>query len=172
MDDSLAMATLTATAPVETEKTTYLHDRSIRPSAPAKSLKDAATDLAPLLSLALLAASAQALSFTTRAAWAGHRDWVVPMTTPLWVIGAVALGAMLWRQKWQIAAPSLAFLCVGLALTVLNVIRGQDVDGSDHLRDFYAIASAVMYGCATVAAVAGWAMMEIRQPIAAPPPEL
>ncbi len=166
------MATLTATAPVEPEKTTFLHDRASLPAAPARSLRDVALGLAPLLSLVLLAAGAEALAFTTRAAWAGHRDWVVPVTTPIWVVGAVTLGAMLWRQKWQFAAAALAFLAVGLALTVLNIVRAQNVDGADHLRDFYAISSAVMYGCATVAAVTGWAMMEIRQPIAAPPPEV
>ena len=86
------MATLTAKAPVEPAKTTYLHDRSGRPSAPKKSVKDAAVELAPLIGFAVLAGGAQALAFTTRAAWAGHRDWVVPVTTPLWVAGAVALG--------------------------------------------------------------------------------
>ena len=166
------MATLTTNAPFEPEKTTSLHDRSIRPAGPAKSARDTAMELAPLLVMAAFALGAEALAFTTRAAWAGNRDWVVPVTTAIWVPGAVALGAMVWRQKWQFGAAALALLGAGLVLTVLNIVRAQNVDGSDHLRDFYAIASAVMYGCATVAAIAGWALMELRQPIAAPPPEV
>jgi hypothetical protein len=172
LDDSLAMPTLTANAPFESDKTTYLHDRAARPGAPAKSLKDAALALAPLLTMAAFAIGAQALAFTTRAAWAGNRDWVVPVTTVFWVLGAVALAAIVWRRKWQFGAAALALLGVGLVLTILNIVRAQNVDGSDQLRDFYAIASAVMYGCATVAAAVGWALMEIRQPIIAPPPEV
>lgn len=165
-------ATLTANAPFETEKSNELHAPESRPTPPDEARKAGSADRDTFFVLIAMALAAQVLSFTTRASWDGHRDWVVPVTTPIWVVGAVLLGAVLWRERWVFSYAALGFLAVGLALTAANLIRGENVSGSDTLRDVFSISSAVMYGCATVAAIAGWALMELRDPIKAPEPEV
>lgn len=166
------MANLAAKAPTEPEKQTFLHDRSNRPDAPKRSIKDYALEYAPMILGALFALGAVALGFQTRASWDGHRDWVVPTTIPVLVAAAVMLAAATWRQKLEFAMPAYAFLSVGLVFTILNIIRGIDTHGHDYLRDFYSIAAAVMYGCAIVAAISGWTALEVRHPIKAPQPEM
>lgn len=166
------MANLAAKAPTEPEKQTFLHDRSNRPNAPKRSIQDYALEFAPMILGALFAMGAVALGFETRASWDGHRDWVVPTTIPVLVVAALMLAAATWRQKLEYAMPAYAFLSVGLVFTILNVVRGIDTTGSDHLRDFYSIAAAVMYGCAIVAAIIGWTVLEVREPIKAPQPEV
>lgn len=166
------MANFTAKVPVESEKIQYLHDRSNRPHGPKKSIRDYAASFAPLILGVLFAMGLEALAFTTRASWGGQRDWVVPTTTPLWVAGGMMLAATTWRQKLEYAMPAYGFIAIGLVFTTLNIVRGIDTTGSDHLRDFYSIAAGVVYGCGIAAAVIGWAVLEVRDPIQAPQPEM
>ncbi len=166
------MANLTAIAPFEPEKSTFLHDRSNRPDAPKRAIQSYAIEYAPVGLGIVFAMIAVALSYQTRVAWDGHRDWVVPTSIAPIAAAAVMLAASTWRQKLEFAMPAYGFIAVGLVFTALNIIRGADTDGPDHLRDFYTIAAAIMYGCAVVATVIGWAILEVRYPLKAPQPEM
>ena len=162
------MADFAAPAPFEPVKTTYLHDRSERPKAPAASHSTTAKRFAEIGLGLLLTVGFVALCFQTRAAWAGHRDWVVPALVVPTAMAAIALAGLLMRKQIVAAGPGLAFLVLGLALTVLNIA----IDGSDTLQNVLSIITAVLLGIAAMLLIVAFVVVEWKHPIKAPAPEM
>jgi len=164
------MADLTAPVPMEAEKTPWVHDRSRIPERPATTNRELLVRYQGLLLGLALALAFMALAFQTRATWTTHRDWVVPMTVPFWAGAGTALGHLILRRKWKLAAPGLALLAVAIVLTGINDIRGMQVDGSDGLRDALSIATGVVCGLMIAALLGALVLVETKDPTKAPPP--
>ncbi|MBI5949197.1 MAG: hypothetical protein HY875_13755 [Chloroflexi bacterium] len=166
------MADLTTAAPVETEKSTFLHDRGGRPEAPKRPVAELVRDNLGLLLGLVLALGFTALAFQTRASWDSHRDWVVPMTVPIWAVAGVSLGHLLARRKVDAAFTGLMLLVVVLGLTILNIWQGTQSEGQDGARDALTISAAVALGITVLALLVGAIWVEAKDPTKAPPPEM
>lgn len=167
-DDAFVMADLAAPAPFEPDKSTYLHDRSARPKAPVASAATHAKRFTEVGLGLLLTVAFVALCFQTRAAWAGHRDWVVPAIVVPAAMAAVALAGLLMRRQIVAAAPGLIFLFLGLVLTGTNIVA----NGSDTLDNVLSIITAVLLGISAALLIAAFVMVEWTRPIKAPAPEM
>jgi len=164
------MANLTAAAPVEPEKSTFLHDRGGRPEAPKRPFAELVRDNLGLLLGLAFALGFTALAFQTRASWDFHRDWVVPMTVPFWGIAGVSLGHLLARRKFDAAFTGLMLLVVVLGLTALNIWQGSQSEGPDGARDALSISAGVALGITVLALVVATVWVEAKDPTKAPPP--
>jgi len=165
------MADFSARAPVEATKAgAYLHDRTRIPRAP-KLDRDALVQryLGYALGIAL-ALAAMALMFQTRASWTRGREFVVPTTAPLVVIGGIALGHLLARRRFVALTPAL--LCIGTALTLtaFNIWRGTQVDGPNTGRDVMSLFTGVSVALAVVCLVVALVVVEWRDPVRPPQP--
>jgi hypothetical protein len=165
------MADLAAPAPYEAEKSTFLHDRSARPSRPGASPLLSGRRLLGIALSVLCTAGFVALEFQTRGTWNGRRDFAVPVTVPFSAISGVAVGMLLFRTQVLGLLPGFGFLAVALLLTGADIWRGEVVDGSDALRNVLAIITAVFLGLAALAFTVGLVWAEVTQPIKAPQPE-
>jgi hypothetical protein len=167
-----AMTNWTAIAPINPEKSSFLHDRGNRPAAPAQDRASLARRyLVHGLGL-VLTCGLVALAFQTRDSWMVGRDWVVPAVVPAAAIGGVALAHLLARRQWDAAAPAVLFLLVAVSLMGGNVWRGQLVEGSDTQRDLLAIGTAVAMGLMVAAALFGLVWVEAKHPTRAPQAEM
>jgi hypothetical protein len=166
------MADLRAAAPVETEKIgAYLHDRSRIPAPPATDWK---ARTGPFLWIGLgfvLAMGAEALAFQTRSTWYAHRDWVVPMTTPILALSGVMLGYLLWRGQLMRLAWPLSLIFLALAFTAFNIWAGR-VSPHHEGRDVLAVIIAVLLGVAVVWTILQGIVFEYRNPSRPPAPEV
>ena len=161
------MADLTAAAPVEPEKSAVVHDRATRPAAPP-GRGEIGRLLLLILVGAVFSAALIALAFQARASWTEARDWVVPVTIPLYAVGGVALAYLTLRRAWREASAGLALLFFTVALTGFNLWRAALTTGPDGLRDSLSIAAGALLGFAIVALVGGMAWVEAKRP-ARPP---
>lgn len=162
------MANFAARVPVETEKSTYLHDRSNRPASPTPTLKDRATRNWRLWVAVALALGFEAMAFQLRDYWPGPRDWVVPATTPLLVAGGLALGFMVVRRQYWVAWPALIALTVTLICIALNVTGEAVKRGHNGLAYTYNVFGAISLGATVVFAVGGVLVAEITRPLRPP----
>ncbi len=161
------MADLTAAAPVEPEKRGAVHDRETRPAAPA-GRRDIGRLLLLILVGALFSAALIALAFQARASWTETRDWVVPVTIPLYALGGVALAYLALRRAWREASAGLALLFVAVALTGFNLWRAALTTGPDGLRDSFSITTGVLLGFAIAALLGAMAWVEAKRPCRPP----
>jgi len=166
------MADFAARVPIETEKSTYLHDRSNRPSPPARTLRSYAQRYRSFAFSVGMALGFSALAFQLRDYWGGPRDWVVPVTTPLIVLGGLSLGFLIARGQLWAAWPASLALGVTLILTVLNI--SAEAVQSNHNTFAYAlnVMAAVGFGVTIILAVVGMVAAEVSRPIRPPSPEL
>ncbi len=164
------MADFTAAAPVEPEKSAAVHDRDTRPGAPADR-----RDLGRLLLLiavgVLFGAALIALAYQARASWTEVRDWVVPVTIPLYAIGGIALAYLVLRRAWLAASTGLTLLFLTVALTGFNLWRAALTTGPDGLRDSLSISAGVLLGATIAALTAGMVWVEARRPSRPPAPD-
>ena len=70
------MANLTVPAPVESEKSTWIHDRSQRPKAPALSRLFLAKRWAGFALGLVISVGLTAALFSLRDSWHNHREWL------------------------------------------------------------------------------------------------
>lgn len=161
------MPDFAAAAPAEPAKRDDVHERGTRPSAPIDRRA-----LARLLLLvaagAVLGAALLALAFQSRASWTEARDWVVPVTVPLYALGGLALAALALRRAWLEAATGIVFLGLAVALTGFNLWRAALTDGPDGLRDGLSIGAAVCLALAIAAFLGAAAWVEARRPLRPP----
>ncbi|MCC7365632.1 MAG: hypothetical protein IT303_14800 [Dehalococcoidia bacterium] len=163
-------ANFSAAAPTEPEKSgAYLHDRSRIPSPPADDWKSIAKPYGGLAIGLVLAFVLVGLAFETRDTWMAHRDWVVPVTTPLLAIGGVALGHLIWRQQWDLFFTGFLILVALIGLVASNIWRGELVEGEDTGRDVLAIISGITLGLLVVYSVVAVVICEWKR--ATKPPE-
>jgi peptidoglycan/LPS O-acetylase OafA/YrhL len=158
------MANFSAPAPIEPEKSTYLHERTNRPVPPTRTnLALLRSYLGMVLGL-LFAIGFVALSFQIRAGWDNHREWVVAITVPGTVLAGVALGHLAARRQLMALVPGIGLLALTLLLVFLNFLRGRDTTGDDGLRDALSITSGVLLVFTVGALVGALAWVEWKRP--------
>ncbi|MDE2670007.1 MAG: hypothetical protein OXI51_10180 [Chloroflexota bacterium] len=165
------MADFSAAAPVEPDKSEVVHDRDTRPGPPA----DRRDYLRLLLHIAVAAACTAAfvaLAFQARASWTEVRDWVVPVTIPLYALGGISLAYLVLRRAWMEASTGVTLLFFAVALTGFDLWRAALTTGPDGLRDSFSITIGVLLGFSIAALAAGMAWVEARRPSRPPAPEL
>lgn len=167
------MATLTAKAPVEPEKSgAYLHDRSRIPEAPPASRGQLLLRHASIIAGVAISLALTALMVQTRATWETHRDWVTAAALVPMVLAGVTLAYLYTRNKSESAAlGTLCFVVAGVIIT-FNILRGYDTEGQDNLRDAMSIITAVFLALGVLFSVLGYFTTEIKDPTRAPDPQM
>ncbi|MCY3881696.1 MAG: hypothetical protein OXG61_06225 [Chloroflexi bacterium] len=165
------MADLTAAAPVETEKSEVVHDRETRPGAPPDRQDYGRLLLHIAVGVAFTAAFV-AIAFQARASWTEVRDWVVPVTIPLYALGGISLAYLVLRRAWLEASVGVTLLFFAVALTGFDLWRAALTSGPDGLRDSFSITIGILLGFSIAALAVGMAWVEARRPTRPPAPEL
>ena len=165
------MADFSAAAPVEPDKSEVVHDRDTRPGAPADRQDYGRLLLHIAVGVACTAAFV-AIAFQARASWTEVRDWVVPVTIPLYALGGISLAYLLLRRAWLEASTGVTLLFFAVALTGFDLWRAALTTGPDGLRDSFSITIGVLLGVSIAALAAGMAWVEARRPSRPPAPEL
>lgn len=166
-----AMADFSAAAPVEPDKSEVVHDRDTRPGAPADR-QDYVRLLLHIAVAAAFTAAFVAIAFQARASWTEVRDWVVPVTIPLYALGGISLAYLVLRRAWLEASTGVTLLFFAVALTGFDLWRAALTTGPDGLRDSFSITIGVLLGVSIAALAAGMAWVEARRPSRPPAPEL
>ncbi len=169
----LAMPNFAAPVPIEPEKSgAYLHDRSRMPATPVHSAMEwAKANSGPILGL-VFALGFSALAFQTRSSWHTHRDWVIPVTTPLLALGGVCLGHLVGRREIRALLPGLGALAIAVVLTGFNILRSLYSDGQDTPRDVMTFFTTIAIIFAIAAFIFATVQVEVRRPTKAPKPEM
>ena len=165
------MADFSAAAPVEPDKSEVVHDRETRPGAPADRQDYGRLLLHIAVGVAFTAAFV-AIAFQARASWTEVRDWVVPVTIPLYALGGISLAYLVLRRAWLEASAGVTLLFFAVALTGFDLWRAALTTGPDGLRDSFSITIGVLLGFSIAALAAGMAWVEARRPSKPPAPEL
>jgi hypothetical protein len=161
------MSDFSTKTPIEQEKISWLHDRSVRPvRSPVKIKSVGIIILAVLTSIALIA-----LAFQARASWDVARDWVVPGTVPLFAVAGVCLVHLLVRRAFRELTPALVFLGLVVIFTILNLVRSGYSDGSDAMRDSFSILTGIFLALTVVSSVIAALAVELRRPVKVSLPE-
>jgi peptidoglycan/LPS O-acetylase OafA/YrhL len=158
--------------PVNAEKVHALHAQEELPGRPALSRMDMAKVWAPMAIGILFALGAVALGFQARASWESHRDWVVPVTVPLLVIGGMAMGYLTARMRLKALAVPIGLLSIAMLFVLLNIIRGNSTTGDDGLRDALSIMTGVLLGASVLTLTVAFAWSEFQDPVKPPAPEM
>lgn len=162
------MADFEAKSPIETEKAgAFLHDRSNRPKRPVTDQQEQAQQYLPLAIALICGVGMVALAFQARASWESHRDWVVPVTLPLLVIGGLAFGHLLARREWNPLTPAMFLVAGIIALTGWDVWLDAE-EKSSGLRDAIAIGNGVFLAFAVILSVGALVWVEWKRPAKAP----
>lgn len=166
------MADFTAKAPSEPNKIGgYLHERSHIPASPRPDWAGLAKRNIGLILGIIFALGAEALAFQIRASWSDHREWVVPATTPFWVLAGLALGHLLARGRWKALGPFVFFFVFTAAFVVASYWRGQLTAGEDRGRNALTIMAAMTVVCSIACLLGALILTEVRNPTRAPAPE-
>ena len=165
------MADFSDAAPVEPDKSEVVHDRDTRPGAPADR-QDYVRLLLHIAVAAAFTAAFVAIAFQARASWTEVRDWVVPVTIPLYALGGISLAYLVLRRAWLEASTGVTLLFFAVALTGFDLWRAALTTGPDGLRDSFSITIGVLLGVSIAALAAGMAWVEARRPARPPAPEL
>lgn len=165
------MANLSLPAPVEEDKTAYLHDRLQRPAAPQVSRLDLLKRWNGFLLGLVISVGLTAVLFSLRDSWHNHREWLVTVI-PFLVIAGVGLGHLLARRKLTSLAVAGVFLFLALLFTFFDIIADRDGGATMTTRDVLSILGGIALGFATVALIVTLVWVEVRNPTKAPTPEL
>jgi hypothetical protein len=166
------MVDFSAPAPVEYEKQgDYLHDQSRLPEAPESRTRVKAVQLAVILGAGLSVAFAAAI-FQLWAGWENVRNLGLIVNVSLAAFGGVSLGYLLWRQKWNWAAPGLLIALLLGALVGMNLWRAAYSEGQDNLRDFFSITAGIVGAILLIYLVFAYFWVEATDPTRAPEPEM
>lgn len=164
------MADFTSARPVEDVKAgEFLHDLANRPKAARPGAPELLQRHLPLLAGIAVSLVLVALAFQARDTWGAHRDWVVPVTAPLLVVGGIAFGSLIVRREWNVLTPAL-FLAAGVALLTAWDVWLDVEDKDDSVRDGIAIANAVLLSLFVVVSTVALAWVEAKRPTRAPAP--
>ncbi len=165
------MANFSIAAPVETEKTAFLHDRSQRPAAPEASRVDLLKRWTGFVLGLAISVGLTAVLFSLRDSWENHREWLVTLI-PVLVIAGVGLGHLLARRQVMALGVGGGLLFLTLLFTLFDVIADRDSGSTLKTRDVLSILGGVCLGFTTVALIATLLWVELRNPTKAPTPEL
>jgi peptidoglycan/LPS O-acetylase OafA/YrhL len=159
------MANFAARVPIESEKSTYLHERANRPAPPKRTSVDLLRSYLGAGLGVVFAIGFVALAFQIRAGWDNHREWVVAITVPGLVLAGIAFGHLIVRKQLMALAPGAGLLVLTVALVLLNFWRGQETTGEDNLRDALSIISGVLLVLTVGALVGALAWVEWKRPV-------
>ena len=165
-------ANFSASAPSDETKATWLHDRSRIPAAPDLTRMERLGQYGPVLLGIVLALGALALAFQTRDSWSRGREFVVPLTTPILVLGGISLAYLATRGKLSRATWPGGFLLIAVILTVFNAWRGTISSGSDTARDVMSVLAAIVLGIGVVWLILAMVVTELKDPTRAPSVEI
>lgn len=165
------MANLSIPAPIETEKSAFLHDRTNRPPAPTTSTLELARRWSGFIAGLVLSVGLTAVLFSVRDSWENHREWLVTVI-PVLVIAGVSLGHLAVRKQIVALAPGGAFLFLALIFAGADVLADNDGGASMTTRDTLSILGGIALGVAAAAFVFALFWVELRNPTRAPTPEL
>jgi hypothetical protein len=165
------MANFSLPAPFEPEKTAYIHDRSNRPARPAASRGDLVRRFAGFGIGLVLAVFMVAIAFQVRDGWDNHREWVVATSGPFYALGGIALGHLLYRKKFEAAAPALVFLVLAAAVAGFDIAADAG-DADMALRDALSIIGGILLAASIACAVFAAFWVELRNPTKVPPPQM
>jgi asparagine N-glycosylation enzyme membrane subunit Stt3 len=172
-DDSFAMPNFAAPVPIETEKSgAYLHDRASMPASPSFSVMGWVKENQGFVLGLIFALGFSALAFQTRSTWHTHRDWVIPVTTPLLAIGGVCLGHLVGRRAIKALMPGLGMVALAIVLTGFNILRSVYSHGPDTARNILTVLTAIAIAAAIALCVLATVQLELRNPTKAPKPEM
>jgi hypothetical protein len=160
------MANFAIPAPVEPQKSTFLHDRSNRPKAPAANRLDLAKRWAGFALGLVFGVGSAALLFSIRDSWDNHREWLVT-TIPILVIAAVALGHLIVRGKAVALIPGGVFLFFALVFAGADILADNS-DQSLTTRDTLSILAGICLGFAAVLLSIALLWVELRDPTRVP----
>ncbi len=164
------MANLSIPAPIEPEKSTWIHDRSQRPDAPARDRMALVNQWWGFALGLAISVGLTATLFSLRDSWHNHREWLVTVI-PVLVIAGVGLGHLIARKKLMALAVPGGFLFLALLFMLFDIIA--DNDGSPmSARDTFSILGGIALGFAAVSLTIALLWVEIRNPTKAPTPEL
>lgn len=169
--NSRVMANFSIAAPVESEKTTFLHDRSSRPVPPETSRMDLLKRWTGFILGLALSVGLTAVLFSLRDSWENHREWLVTVI-PVLVIAGVGLGHLLARRQVTALGVGGGLLFLTLLFTLFDIIADNDSGSTLKTRDVLSIIGGVCLGFASVALIATLVWVEMRNPTKAPKPEL
>jgi hypothetical protein len=169
--NSRVMANFAIPAPVEPQKSTFLHDRSNRPKAPATNRLDLAKRWAGFALGLVFGVGSAALLFSIRDSWENHREWLVTVI-PVLVIAAIALAYLVSRQKGAALGTGLAFLIAAIAFAGSDILVDREPNPSSTAQDTLSILGGVALALASIALIVAFLIVEIRNPTKAPTPEL
>lgn len=164
------MANLSIPAPIEPEKSTWIHDRSQRPSAPESGRAELGRRWFGFALGLVVSVGLTAALFSLRDSWHNHREWLVTVI-PVLVIAGVALGHLIARRRLLAMAVPGGFLFLALLFMLFDIIA--DNDGSPmSARDTFSILGGIALGFAAVSFAVSLLWVELRSPTKAPTPEL
>ncbi|MFN8616398.1 MAG: hypothetical protein U0837_04840 [Dehalococcoidia bacterium] len=164
------MANLSIPAPIEPEKTPWIHDRSQRPAAPARDRAALARQWWGFALGLVLSVGLTATMFSLRDSWHNHREWLVTFI-PVLVIAGVGLGHLIAREKLLAISVGLGFLLLAWMFMLFDIIA--DNDGSSMgTRDTFSILGGIALGFGAVALSIALLWVEVRNPTRAPAPQL
>lgn len=164
------MADWSEPAPTAPEREHWLHDQARLPAPPNRGAGGKARMLLPFVLGLLFTAGLVALGFEVRASWESHRDWVVPVTVPLIVLGGVSMAYLVQRGAIAALSPAIVFLALTGLFVGFNIARGAGTEGSDGGRDALSILGGVSLGLAIASLAGGMAFVEATRPTRAPAP--
>ena len=165
------MANLSIPAPIEPEKSDWLHDRDNRPKGPGTSRVELLKRFSGLIAGSILAVALTAVLFSLRDSWGNHREWLVTMI-PFIVLAGLALSYLALRREWVAMAPGIFFLFFALLFGFIDILADNDEAATDTLRDTMSILGGIALGIATACFVVAVIWVEARKPFKAPQPEL
>lgn len=164
------MANLSIPAPIEPEKSPWIHDRSQRPSAPAFDRMALVRRWWGFALGVVISVGLTATLFSLRDSWHNHREWLVTVI-PFLVIAGIGLGHLVARQRLMALAVPSGFLFLALLFMLFDIVA--DNEGSSmSARDTFSILGGIALGFAAVSFAVALLWVEIRNPTKAPTPEL
>jgi hypothetical protein len=162
------MANWSAPAPTAPDRENWLHDQSQLPPAPSEGRAGYVRWLLPIALGLAFTAGMVALAFQARATWDSHRDWVVPTTVPLLALGGVAMAYLFARRAGLALLTPIVLILLLCGITVLNIWRGAETEGSDGLRDAMSIIQGVLIGLTVLSLVVAAIYVEATRPTRPP----
>ncbi|MCC6959525.1 MAG: hypothetical protein IT301_06725 [Dehalococcoidia bacterium] len=164
------MANFSIPAPVEPEKTPWIHDRSQRPKAPPIDWLALASSWWGIAIGVLGSVGLTAVMFSLRDSWPNHREWLVSFI-PFLAIAAIGFGHLFARGRYMALAIPVSGLFLTLIFMFFDLMADSDNAPMDQ-RDALSILGGICLGITVAVLVLSLLWVEIRNPTKAPAPEI
>jgi hypothetical protein len=156
------MTDFTARAPVHPERTDELHDQSKMPAAPAASRPDLARRFAIVGLGIMFAVGFTAMGVDIIDSWDARRDPRVPGAATIAAIGGIGAAYLAVRGRWMDFTYGALVVVVTGVIMFFNYLRGAYTDGSDLMRDFFAVSAGILFTVAMIYFTVMWLWIEFK----------